>query len=357
MTDNKEIIKKEESSAVKFTNMVMNAYAEGGNVKLTDDQQRRIQSYFVVMDSALRKAEEDRQNKNANNKNHEYDNPLPYNWKTLNFDERAARAMVASTRMGVDMTLPNMMSPVLFKDNANQKYNFSLIPGYRGREIIATKYGLHVPDSVIIQLVYKNDKFIPHFNDAKHDGDSYDFEVTNPFERGELVGGFFYQIFNGKNGMKNKLYVLSLADIMKRKPEHASASFWGGTGYGYEKGKRVEKEVAGWLDEMAYKTVANYGYSRITIDPEKIDSNYQDLHSGNRSDERIMSDIRAKANTGEVIDIDAESAKEVPIIPEHTQDIPQPAPNIPPQTNDEFAHSQEPVAVSNLEEQPPTISF
>ena len=79
----KEIIKKEESSAVKFTNMVMNAYAEGGNVKLTDDQKRRIQSYFVVMDSALRKAEEDRQNKNANNKNHEYDNPLPYNWKNI----------------------------------------------------------------------------------------------------------------------------------------------------------------------------------------------------------------------------------------------------------------------------------
>lgn len=358
MADNKEMIKKEISPSQRFTNKVIKSYAEGGNVDLSEEQSRRIQGYFVVIDSALRKADEDRQKKNFNNKNHDYDNPLAYNWNTLDFDERAARAMVASTKMGVDMTLPNMMTPVFFKNNDKQMYNISFIPGYRGREIIAFKYGLHIPESVIIQLVYKNDKFTPHFNDAKHDGDSYDFEVTNPFDRGALVGGFFYQIFNAKNGMKNKLYVLSLADIMKRKPEHASASFWGGPGYVYEKGKRVEKEIAGWLDEMAYKTVANYGFSRITIDPAKIDTNYQDLHAGNRSDERIMSDINAKANSGEVIDTTAEDTKETPAIPEHSQETQQPAPSIPPKSDAEFAHSQEPEAVSNKgEEQPPAIQF
>ena len=358
MVEKKEVAKKELSASQRFTNMVVKSYAEGGNVNLTDEQGRRIQGYFVVIDSALRKAEEDRQKKNANNSDHKYDNPLDYNWKTLDFDERAARAMVASTKMGVDMTLPNMMTPVFFKNNDKHMYSLSFIPGYRGREIIAFKYGLHIPESVIIQLVYKNDKFTPHFNDARHDGDSYDFEVTNPFDRGELVGGFFYQIFNGKSGQKNKLYVLSMADIMKRKPEHASANFWGGEGYTYDKGKRVKTQLPGWLDEMAYKTVANYGFSRITIDPDKIDTNYQDLHAGNRSDEQIMSDINAKANSGEVIDATAETVKDTPAIPEHSQEPQQPAPSIPPKSDAEFAHSQEPEAVSNKgEEQPPAIQF
>ena len=49
----------------------------------------------------------------------------------------------------------------------------------------------------------------------------------NEFARGDIVGGFYYHIYQDKPE-KNKLVVMPLKEILKRKPQYASAEFWGG---------------------------------------------------------------------------------------------------------------------------------
>ncbi|MBT9156950.1 MAG: hypothetical protein DDT37_01947 [Firmicutes bacterium] len=76
--------------------------------------------------------------------------------------------------------------------------------------------------------------------------------------------------------MKNKLIIMPLRDIMKRRPAYASAEFWGGKVKKWEGGKQVEVESAGWLEEMCLKTVKREVYSakHIPRDPRKIDEDY-----------------------------------------------------------------------------------
>jgi hypothetical protein len=51
------------------------------------------------------------------------------------------------------------------KNNKTKKYDISFITRYRGLELKAKKYGLDVPDAVIVELVHAND----HFKSIKKD--------------------------------------------------------------------------------------------------------------------------------------------------------------------------------------------
>ena len=57
----------------------------------------------------------------------------------------------------------------------------------------------------------------------------------NSFDRGKIVGGFGYIEF--EDATKNKLIIMTLKDIEKRKTRHAAAEFWGGTTKEWEKRK------------------------------------------------------------------------------------------------------------------------
>lgn len=48
-----------------------------------------IQGYFISIDRALKAAEEERLRKNANNKDHKYDNDLPVTWENVNLTDLA----------------------------------------------------------------------------------------------------------------------------------------------------------------------------------------------------------------------------------------------------------------------------
>lgn len=305
-TKNNEVMANIPNSQ-RFTNRILREFADNsGAIKITEQHRRLIQSYFIGIDNALKTAEAYRQKKNAGNKDHKYDEPLAYAWSNVDVNASFAQSLVQYAKLGVDMMLPNQLAPVFFKDNKTNKYTCSFIIGYEGRRIIAQKYALNPFINVIAELVYETDEFIPHKKDTSHPFDSYEFRITNPFNRGAIVGAFGYVVREDER--QNELFMLNKAQIDKRKPERAAAEFWGGTKTVWEDGKKVTKEVEGWYEEMALKTLKNYVYKHITMDAQKVDDTYSALLAAESdiNEKRLASEVSKHANAT-VIDIETET--------------------------------------------------
>lgn len=317
MAQEKAMKKTEQERALntseRFQNMVLSEF--GGNVsgelRVTDYQRHLIQGYFIMIDRALKKAEEERMRKNNNNRDHKYDNKLPITWGNVNLTELALD-VVHYARIGLDMMEPNHLFPIPFKNNKTEKYDVNLMIGYNGIKYIANNYALDKPKAVRIELVHKTDYFKPIKKGRGNDVETYEFDIENPFDRGPVIGGFGYLEFNDQS--KNELVLMSLHDMNKRKPKYASANFWGGT----IKGDQVE----GWLEEMYTKTLIREVYSpkHIPRDPRKIDESYQYMKQQEVRLENANADMR------QAIDVEANSIdfEAVAQIPE-----PVPAPAVP----------------------------
>ena len=310
-TENKEKTQMTESKPAqpnqseRFTAMVMKEFGTSvGSPALADYQKKLIQGYFVAIDRALKKAEEERVRKNANNKDPKYNNDLEVTWQNVNLPDLATD-VVHYARMGLDMMQDNHLTPIPFKNNKTRKYDVNLMKGYNGIRLISEKYALEKPAAVTIELVYSKDTFRPIKKSFGQPVESYEFAINDPFNRGEIRGGFGYIEF--ADPTKNKLIIMTMKDVYKRKPEYASANFWGGKTTVWEGGKKVEKEVEGWLDEMVYKTIVREVFSpkHILLDPEKIDDNYQymKMREARIAEMEAQADVDTKAN-GKIIDTD-----------------------------------------------------
>ncbi len=256
--------------AQRFTAAIEREFSanNGATIQLTNFQRKIIQSYFIKVDMVLAEAERKRLAKKEN-----YRDPVPVKWENVNMAQLAV-SVIAHSAIGLDPAQPNHINPIPFKNNNTDKYEVSFIMGYRGIELKSRKYGLDVPDDVVVELVYSTDTFEVFKKDIDHPVENYRFVINNSFNRGNIVGGFYYHRFT-ERPEKNKIRVYNNADIEKRKPDKASPEFWGGEKDIWENNKKVGKEqVAGWYDEMAYKTIYRAAYNDITIDSEKIDENF-----------------------------------------------------------------------------------
>lgn len=303
---NEMTVQKTESlsNSEAFTNKVLKEFGSNvaGNIQVTDYQRQLIQGYFIATGRALKMAEEKRVSKNENNNDHKWDNPDPINWNTVDLNALALD-VVHYARMGLDMMQDNHLSAIPFKDNnrvartGTKMYTVNLMPGYNGIQYIAEKYALEKPVSVTVELVYSTDTFKPLKKNRENRIESYDFEINNAFDRGEIVGGFGYIEYDEPT--KNKLIIMTKKDILKRRPEKAAGEFWGGKKTAWENGKKVEVETEGWFEEMCLKTVKREVYSAKNMprDPKKIDDAYEYMR---------MQEIRlAQMETQEVIDANA----------------------------------------------------
>lgn len=269
------MVERQELMSVRFTNAVMNAFQSGGlDIQATQKQKELVQGYFIAIEKALSAAEEKRLKKNANNKDHKYDELVPYAWENVNLRQLALDVMHYS-KMGLDVTQKNMIHVIPFKNNLTQKYDINLMEGYNGIKYKALKYGMDVPVNVIVELIYETDEFEIIKKDSKHEYEGYSFQIKKPFNRGKIVGGFGYYEYDDKR--KNKVVLMTVKDIEKRKPAKASAEFWGGTKTEWIDGKKQETQTEGWYEEMCLKTLKRYIYSEanIPLDPNKIDEDYQ----------------------------------------------------------------------------------
>lgn len=311
-----EIEKKEISQSERFTQEVMKQFTnQAGDVVLTNFQKKLCQNYFIKIDQTLKDLEKKRMAKSE-----QYRDPLAFTWANVNI-QKLAVDVVAFSSVGLDPTQPNQINCIPYKNNSTQKFDIGFIEGYKGKEIKARKYGSEVPDDVIIELVFANDKFKQIKRDLNNKIESYTFEVTQDFDRGELVGGFYYHVFHG-NPQKNRLRVFSKADIEKRKPAYASPEFWGGEKDKWENNQKVGKEkVEGWYEEMAYKTICRAAWNAIIIDSQKIDDHYMATLEKEREnlDMKVLSEIRNNANKGELLgfteDVTHTEVKELPSSP------------------------------------------
>ncbi len=323
-----ELAKKEESLSTRFMTAITKEFTSAVDAPaLTSHQRRLAQNYFIALDQALEKAEQRRNSKK---------NDLPVTWANVNM-QQLALDVVAAARVGLDPAQPNHVNMVPYKNNKTGKYDIGFIDGYRGIELKAVKYGLDVPDGVIVELVYANDRFQPIKKDIRNKVESYEFEVSNPFDRGEIVGGFYYHAYKN-NPEKNKLVVMSLKDILKRKPQYAAAEFWGGEKTIWKDGKPAGKEkVEGWYEHMCWKTIYRAAYRDITIDSQKIDDDYMRLKKQEElfGDRELEAEIEAEAN-GPVIDIEYAEAEEVV-----TDGEPEPETNEKPPKTEQKAPGKE----------------
>lgn len=269
-----------------------------GGLQLTDYQRTLVQGYFIGIDRALQMAEENRIRKNESNKDHSFDNTLPVNWQNVNLKDLALD-VVHYARMGLDMMQKNHITPIPFKNNKTNKYDIELMLGYAGIEYVAKKYAIEAPLDVTVELVYSTDVFKPIKKSRENKYDSYVFEITNPFDRGNIIGGFGYIEY--ADPTKNKLIIMTIKDIEKRKPAYASAEFWGGTKKVWQGGKQVEVETDGWYAEMCLKTIKRevYGDKHIPRDPKKIDDDYQymKMREARIAEMIAQEEIDEKANT------------------------------------------------------------
>jgi recombination protein RecT len=279
----------------------MSEFGSGvGEIALTGFQKRLAQNYFTSLDKTLNEAEAKRLKKEE-----KYRDKVALTWQNVDM-EKLAPSVVAYARMGLDPAMKNHINMIPFKNSASGKYDIGFIEGYVGLEIKAKKYALDPPDFVIVQVVRKTDTFKSIKRDINHAFENYVFDITNEFERGDIVGGFYYYVYSNEPE-KNKLVVMNLKDIEKRKPDKASAEFWGGEKDVYKNGVKTgaKETVEGWYEEMVEKTIKRAAYGSLPIDSQKIDTDYMHLKQVESSfaEMEAAEEIKGNAN-GTPIDIE-----------------------------------------------------
>lgn len=101
------------TASQRFTELVVKEYASTAaqeTLNLNEQQRRLVQGYFVMIDRALKTAEDNRNIKNSRNSDHKYDNAIPYDWNHVNMRDLALDA-VHYARMGLDMQEKNHLFP------------------------------------------------------------------------------------------------------------------------------------------------------------------------------------------------------------------------------------------------------
>lgn len=321
---------KTMTASKRFTDMIMAQYSSAtGAHSFTDREKQLIKGYFIAIDEMLRTSEAERLRKNANNKNHDYDNNLAYSWNTVDLPQLALD-LAHYARMGLDMQQDNHLFPIPYKDNKANRYTITLMEGYNGIRYQAEKYAVNPPKNVVVEVVYTNDRFTPIKKGRDNPGDTYTFDIPNPFDRGKPVGAFGFIEYEDPS--KNVLVVMSRADIEKRKPKYASPEFWGGVKKTWENGRQVETQIEGWEPEMFAKTMKREIYSakHIPRDPMKIDDTYHYIKQREAQYAVLAAENEAdqQANTVELAFDDATISapaepQAIPEAPQEAQEPPQ----------------------------------
>ena len=298
-----QVQKKELTASERFTGMVINEFQGNvGQLNLNEYQKQLIRNYFIGIDNALKIAEERRSysKKKANDP--------AITWQNVNMNKLAVD-VVQNAKLGLDMAVTNHLSVVPYLNGKTNKYDLNLMPGYEGLRYVAIKYAIYPIIDIRVELIHKNDKFKMT---SKNNVECYEFDIENPFDRGEVIGGFGYIRYQDET--RNKLLVMSKAELLKRKP--STAEFWGGEKDKWENGKKVGTEtIEGWQEEMLYKTMVRATCKKVPLDPKKINESYiyvmesAENYYVESQEDKVNQEIEENANK-ELIDIKEEETIE-----------------------------------------------
>lgn len=227
--------KTELSIAQRFTNSVVKAYGDvAKGVEITPKEMKLISGYYIKLcDTIVGQPGSKIQD-----------------WKQVRLKELST-TLAHMAKLNLDMSLGHL-SFMPFEYKSTNTYNLAPVISASGYEYIAKTYGLDPPKQAVVELVYESDSFSIIKKDNSHPCDSYTFSVTNPFNRGKIIGGFGYLEFKDKS--KNFILAMSIEEILKYKPKFAKDSFWSG-----ENSKK-----------MYEKTIAKQLFKRVKLDPDKV---------------------------------------------------------------------------------------
>lgn len=219
------------------------------DIVVTEQMRRLMTNYFIGINQMLEMAEKKRLERGDNRS-------APYTWNNIDMADLAI-GIIDKARLGLDILLPNHVHAIPYWNTTKEKYTVNLMPGYNGIKNMAMAYAQDPPQAAIVELVHETDYFIPIKRDHRSDHDTYEFEIREPFSRGEVIGGFGYLMFDDPS--KNRLILMSNEEIEKRKPDKASANFWGK-----------------WNTEMKHKTLVREVFSakNVPLDSTKLDDAY-----------------------------------------------------------------------------------
>lgn len=212
----------------------------GRGVQFTPFEQRLVQHVFLAVDQALKNAEARRKN------------GAEFTWKTID-RQKLALDTVHRVSLGLDALIPNHLWPIFYWNNHKSLYDVDLRIGYIGRDLVVRRFAMEPPVDITYELVYETDHFKALPRSASREVEGYDFEITQPFERGKIVGGFGYIVHDDPR--KNRLILVTPRDF-KRAKAASKSNFW------------ADNDV-----EMHLKTIYHRVAAKIPLDPAKVNAN------------------------------------------------------------------------------------
>lgn len=271
-----KVAKVEPTFSQRFTSAVVKEFSnQVGVLELTPLQQRLAQHMFIAIDTQLKGLETKRTDQNR---------PAIV-WANINMAKLAIDA-VHRVELGLDALISNHIHPIPYLNSRTKLYDLDLRIGYAGKDCYKRKMALDPPKDIIYELVCKKDEFTPIKKSAKSEVESYQFDIPNAFDRGEVVGGFGYIIY--EDPKKNKLVLVSKADFDKSKNlAKGGGKFW-----------------EDYPTEMKYKTLVHRTLAQIGVDPEKVNASYMKVEIDDAAG-AAERDIAENANSN-IVDVEPE---------------------------------------------------
>jgi recombination protein RecT len=265
------------TSSERFLNNVQTQFATeaGSPVAFSPYEKQLAQHLFLKLDSVLKDLESKRIKDGQDKK-------TPYTWHNVNMRKLSLDA-VHSVQLGLDALIPNHIHPVPYFNGKEKKYDLDLRVGYVGKAYYRMEAAVDKPKDVVLELVYESDKFRPIKKSLGNDIESYEFEITNAFDRGKVIGGFGYLVYDDER--KNKLILVSNDDFEKSKKAAQSPKFWNAH-----------------PEKMQFKTLVHRVTEHLQIDPKKVNASY--LHMENKDEEEsVRREVNENANQ-EILDVE-----------------------------------------------------
>ena len=220
--------------------------AEAGSpVQFTAYERALAQHLFLKVDSCLKEFEKKRRESGK-------ESQAPFIWQNVNMRKLALDA-VHRIQLGLDALIPAHIYPIPYFNGKEKLYDIDLRVGYRGELYYRTESAVEKPQDVRLELVYSSDEFSPMMKSHDNNVEDYTFKIVNPFNRGNIIGGFAYISY--KDPQKNKLVLVSEADFKKSCQAAKSQDFW-----------------SKYPAEMRYKTLVHRAMSHLPIDPKKVNA-------------------------------------------------------------------------------------
>ena len=266
-----------KTQSERFLNNIQSQFAAeaGSPVAFSDYEKALAQHLFLKLDSVLQDFEAKRIKDGKTNQ-------TPYTWHGINMRKLSLDA-VHTVQLGLDALIPNHIHPVPYFNGKEKKYDLDLRVGYVGKALYRINAAVETPKDLVMELVYSTDVFKPVKKSLGQEVEGYEFEITNAFDRGQIVGGFGYIVY--EDSTKNKLILVSEADFEKSRKAAAGDTFW-------------KKHPV----EMRYKTLVHRVTEKLQVDPKKVNVSYMHVESKDQEAD-VRREVNENAN-GDILDLD-----------------------------------------------------